>query len=115
MKKSNHPYMRFLALCHAFDQKEGLPVDVESIRLLESIALAEQDDNCLSVTQLMALGEIASPATLHRKMELLIKANLIELRFAQGNLRTKYIHTTSLAKKYFAKRASMLAKASSGA
>lgn len=107
--------MRFLALCHAFDQKERLPVDVESVRLLESIALAEQDENCLSVTQLMGLGDIASPATLHRKMELLIQANLIEHRFAEGNQRTKYIHTTSLAKKYFSKRSSMLAKAASGA
>ena len=107
--------MRFLALCHAFDKKDGLPVDVESTRLLESIALAEHEENSLSVTQLMGLNEIASPATLHRKMVLLIKANLIELRFEDGNQRTKHIYTTSLAKKFFAKRASLLLKAASGA
>lgn len=106
--------MRFLSLCHAFDKKDGLQVDVESVRLLESVALAEHDGNPLSVTQLMALSDIASPATLHRKMVLLTKANLIELDFMQGNHRTKFIYTTALAKKHFAKRASLLAKAVSG-
>jgi hypothetical protein len=114
MKTSDHRYIRFLALCHAFDKTDGLQVDVESVRLLESIALAEHDGMPLTVSQLMALSDIASPATLHRKMVLLNKANLIELDFMQGNQRTKFIYTTALAKKHFAKRAALLAKAVSG-
>lgn len=106
--------MHFLALCQAIDKKVGLQVDVESVRLLESIALAEHDRKPMTVMQLMALGDIASPATLHRKMVLLNQANLIEFRFMEGNRKTKYLHTTNLAKKHFAKRASLLAKAISG-
>jgi DNA-binding MarR family transcriptional regulator len=51
----------------------------------------------------MNLGSIASPATLHRKLDALREAGFIEFVFEGKNRRTKYLVPTSNADKYFDK------------
>ncbi len=102
--------MRFLALCQAMDRQSAWQVDQLAVRLLEEVALAECRELPLTVTQSMRLEQIASPATIHRKLQDLVKAGLVEFRFSEKNRRTKYIHSTNTADKYFAKRSALMMK-----
>jgi DNA-binding MarR family transcriptional regulator len=75
--------------------------------VLEEIALAERNEQRLTVSMVMRLMHIASPATLHRKLDLLVQANLVHATFEGGNQRTKYMALTESGQKYF-ERLSML-------
>jgi DNA-binding MarR family transcriptional regulator len=50
----------------------------------------------------MTLNNIVSPATLHRKLDELREAGLIEQSFQGKNRRTKYLVPTKEADSYFA-------------
>lgn len=54
----------------------------------------------LTVTQAMDMPYIASPATMHRKVDDLLKAGYITLEYGD-NRRTKYLTPTAKAHKYF--------------
>ena len=56
-----------------------------------------------SVSQAIALNKIASPATLHRKLDELREAGLIEQVFEGTDRRTKYLVPTKAVDFYFAK------------
>jgi DNA-binding MarR family transcriptional regulator len=95
-------YLRFLNLAQAVNsQWAGADVDLVALRLLEAVAIAHTADAPLTVTQAMALSAIASPATLHRKLDQLRESGLIEQTFEGDNRRTKYLITTTAAAKYF--------------
>ena len=72
-------------------------LDQASIKLLEVIALGELEGAPLQVTKAMELKHIASPASIHRKLEALRGQGLIEHVFVEGNRRTKYLKPTELA------------------
>jgi len=76
-------------------------VDFEARRLLEIIALRESEGNPMTVTDAMALTDIASPATLHRKLDSLLSAGLVEHHFEGINRRTKYLVPTAIAMNHF--------------
>ena len=102
--KSNHVYLRFLSLLHAIENSDDLPqMDLEAKRLLEVIAIRYEQRQPLTVTEAMALGNIASPATLHRKLDQLRDMGMIDAIYEDGNRRTKYMAPTALAQRYFEK------------
>lgn len=72
-------------------------------QVLEEIALAEQNKQPLTVSLVMRLRHVASPATLHRKLDLLIRANLVCATFEGSNKRTKFMVLTDAGHKYFHK------------
>jgi hypothetical protein len=76
-------------------------VDVESVRLLEIITMAYSEAHPLTVSSAMKLSAIASPASIHRKLEQLRVANLITHQFNDGNRRTKYLAPTPLTLKHY--------------
>ena len=96
-------YLRFLALAQVISAPTGNaePVDLLSQKLLEVIALRHNQGKAMTVTDAMSLSKIASPATLHRKLDQLRKADLIEQSFHEDNRRTKYLVPTKLADQYF--------------
>ena len=95
-------YLRFLNVLHALESDSELPLmDLECRRLLEEIAVRQHDDQTMTVTEVMALANIASPATLHRKLNQLITVNLVEAAFEGSNRRTKYMKLTSQGVAYF--------------
>ena len=59
----------------------------------------------------MLLSNIASPATIHRKLNELIEAGLIEQVFEGKNRRTKYLVPTKEADAYFAKMSKAMTSA----
>jgi hypothetical protein len=110
-RKSPSSYMRFLALCQALDQGYNPNLDLVALRLLEDVALAEFRDQPLTVSQAMGLKQIASPATIHRKLQELLKSGLVELRYTESNRRSKYIRSTKSGTAYFSKRSNLLMQA----
>ena len=98
-------YLRFLRLAQVVETQNTSVRDIDSnaLLLLNEIALQHLADKPLSVTHAMALKKLASPATLHRKLDELREAGLIEQIFVGKNRRTKYLVPTKDAHSYFAK------------
>ncbi len=92
----NSTYLRFLALVHTIDgaSTQLANVDETAKHLLNVIALNHSNGKPLTVTEAMALKSIASPATIHRKLNDLIEVGLVEQVFEGKNRRTKYLVTT---------------------
>ena len=102
--RPNNTYLRFLNLTQAIVGEVGdAQVDLLALRLLEAAAVAADKNTPLTVTKAMGLNDIASPATVHRKLDDLLEAGLITLEFQGKDRRTKYIVPTVAAEKYFDK------------
>ncbi len=80
-------------------EKATLPCDLVARALLHVIAA--RGDNRMTVTEVMAQSAIASPASLHRKLDDLIAFGLVTLTHRGANRRTKYVVTTKVAEAYF--------------
>jgi DNA-binding MarR family transcriptional regulator len=101
-KSNTQIYLRFLNLTQAVaGAGTDAEVDLLALRLLETIALAHAKGKPLTVTKSMELNTIASPATLHRKLDMLREAGLIDQVFEGANRRTKYLSPTKAASQYF--------------
>ncbi len=95
-------YMRLIQTIQRLEHPgpyEGLVAD--SVRLLEIIAVAHVEGDPMAVSTAMRLSAIASPASIHRKLEQLRVANLITHQFNDGNRRTKYLAPTPLTLKHY--------------
>ena len=95
-------YLNSLNILKAVDKNAvALELDPTSKLVLEEIALGVARGELLTVTDVMRLTQIASPATLHRKLEHLINTNLVTAVFEGHNRRTKYMSLTSNGEQYF--------------
>jgi len=106
-------YLRFLNFARAVDiQKTPVKnIDSTALLLLNEIAVQHLDGKNITVTQAMLLSNIASPATVHRKLDELREAGLIEQVFEGKNRRTKYLVPTKEADSYFAKMSKAITNA----
>lgn len=97
-------YLRFLNFIHALDGDANAPqMDLDAKKLLEVIAVKHESGKPLTVTDAMALSHVASPATIHRKLDQLRELGMIDTVFEGKNRRTKYLVPTQSAVDYFAK------------
>ena len=95
-------YLRFLNLIQALEGEANTPaMDLDAKKLLEVIAVYHAQDKPLTVTEAMALNTIASPATIHRKLDQLRELGMIDTVFEGKNRRTKYLVPTEASHKYF--------------
>ena len=100
--KNSRIYLRFLNLLEAVEQSPDLPqMDLECKKLLEIVAVRAQASQPLTVTEAMALDHIASPATIHRKLDQLKELKLIDSVYQGENKRTKYMMPSTKAIQYF--------------
>jgi hypothetical protein len=99
--QSNH-YLRFLQQVHRMTSKGRLN-DLEPVcsRLLDEVANEYMAERPLTVTGLMGLDHIASPATLHRKMQVLLREGLIELVVDSENKRSKFVMLSKMGKRRY--------------
>jgi len=93
-------YIRFLEVLKGLSVKDGIAIDPEAKLLLDEIAINHYRGTPLTVSDLMALKHIASPATIHRRLDTLLQANLAELKFEGENRRTKFIAITKNGDRY---------------
>ena len=97
-----NPYLHFVNLVRALAENQSIPdLDASSKQLLDEIALFQHREKDLTVTELMGLAHIASPATLHRKFTQLLNLGLVDAVFKDRNRRTKYVVLTSNGQAYF--------------
>ena len=85
--------------------------DIDAQVLLMRVAMAHDKKQPLNVTQAMNLKSIGSPAMLHRKINDLLKLNMVELVFEGSNRRTKYLLPTKQALDILDQMANAAAKA----
>jgi hypothetical protein len=106
-------YLRFLRIAREVDvQKTPVKnIDSTALLLLNEIAVQHHEGKNITVTQAMLLSNIASPATVHRKLDELREAGLIEQVFEGKNRRTKYLVPTKEADSYFAKMSKAITNA----
>jgi DNA-binding MarR family transcriptional regulator len=111
MKKTD-VYFNFVELVKGINSSGSMVnIDPEAKLLLDEIAVHQNRNAPLTVSELMALSSIASPATIHRKLNALIDEDLVEVQFEGKNRRTKYLVVTSKANKYFTQLSGALNKA----
>lgn len=111
--RNSSTFLRFLHLTQAItSQWKNSNLDLTALRLLEIVAIAHYQGKPLTVTDAMSLGFIASPATLHRKLDQLREAGFIKLSFEGKNRRTKFIIPTSNTGEYFEQMGDALVLAS---
>ena len=95
-------YLRFLQMMQALEGGDGTtPMDLDAKKLLEVIAVRHTQGNPLTVTEAMGLHQIASPATIHRKIDQLRDLELVETTFEGNNRRTKFLVPTEAAYRQF--------------
>lgn len=95
-------YLRLIQVAHRLESQGPFQrLDGETVRLLEMITVAYVDGHAMTVSDAMQLSQIASPASIHRKLDQLRVAQLITHVFNEGNRRTKYLTPTVLALKHF--------------
>ena len=106
-------YLRFLRIARDVDvQKTPVKnIDSTALLLLNEIAVQHLDGKNITVTEAMLLSSIASPATVHRKLDELREAGLVEQVFEGKNRRTKYLVPTKEADSYFAKMSKAITNA----
>jgi DNA-binding MarR family transcriptional regulator len=103
-------YLRFLNLSQAVAE-DWTDIDQIALRTLEAIAVADAKNTPLTVTEAMSMNAIASPATMHRKLDQLREAGLIAQVHVGTNRRTKYLVITNQAHKYFEQLGNAMVKA----
>lgn len=86
----------------ALAAEQSIPdLDANSKQLLDEVALFQWREKDMTVTELMNLAHIASPATLHRKFTQLLNLGLVDAVFKDRNRRTKYVVLTAQGHAYF--------------
>ena len=106
-------YLSFLALVEALQGETGAlsSIDLEAKKLLEIIAVKHSEGDPLKVMDAMRLDDIASPATIHRKLTQLAQAGLIDMAHQGTNRRKKFLIPTPAAQKYFDRVGEAMTKA----
>ena len=106
-------YLQFLSISRSLEitKKTSNDVDATSMLLLNEIAVQHFEEKPMRVSDAMDLKAIASPATIHRKINELREAGLIDMVFQGQNRRTKYLIPTKSANAFFEKMSDSMLKA----
>jgi hypothetical protein len=96
-------YLTFLSLADAISAptvNHG-NMDFESKKLLEVIYFNYANGTALTVTDAMNQKQVGSPATIHRRIDVLRAEGLVEIAYLGKNKRSKHLKPTQAAEKYF--------------
>ncbi len=94
---------QYFKVMHAFESRQPFArIGIDAMKLLEHIALQHASGQPLTVSQAMKLTSIASPSSIHKKIEKLRGEDLISHQFATTNRRTKYLTPSAYALKILA-------------
>lgn len=108
---SKNVYLNYLIQSKAEPMDAMLSyVSPACVQLLSAIAVADFQGQPLTISQIMAMIHLASPGTIHRRVESLRQKGLIDLIYKGNNRRTKYIVPTAAANAYFEKMGDLLLK-----
>jgi len=85
-------------------------LDLIGEKLLGYIAVQYANELTLTVTECMRIKNVASPATIHRKITELIKEGWVSVLFEGDKRRTKYLAPSPKAIKYFERISKLMIK-----
>ncbi len=77
------------------DVKFGYAINSQEWAILLIIANADMESNDIKVKDLLTLNHIASPATIHKSIKLLITKKLLRVQNDDYDARIKYLHLTT--------------------
>jgi len=75
-------------------------LDMACLQLLDLIVIAMHEKRELSVSDALALQEVGSPATIHKKLQILRDFDLVSASFTTDK-RTKVLKLTDKARAYY--------------
>ena len=75
-------------------------LDTACLQLLDLIVIAMHEKKELSGSKALALSEVGSPATIHKKLQILRDFDLVDASFTTDK-RTKVLQLTEKAKAYY--------------
>jgi DNA-binding MarR family transcriptional regulator len=91
----SNPYLRFLQLAKAIQNLPDAPLlDANENALLEAIALRWYEQKPMTVREAIALSELGSPATLHKRITRLRDRDLVKTFSQADDKRAKYLVPT---------------------
>ena len=94
-------YMRFLELSRAIRENETNALTANQKALLELVSLAWHSGAPMSVRQAIALSQLGSPATLHKRLAFLRNSGYLEEISVEGDRRTKLLGPTEKTLRLF--------------
>jgi DNA-binding MarR family transcriptional regulator len=107
-------YLRFLQLTEALRDLPSLPeLDPLEERILALVARARQDDQRLSVRDMMAKDQLGSPATVHNRLKSMREKGWIMLSDTEDS-RRKQVELTQAALLHFDKLSQCMLNATRG-
>jgi len=89
-------YLRFANLVNAVNKDAGMDLDNIAMKLLEAITEAHAAGTPLKVTDALDL-DLASAATLHKKIDHLKAQGLVQIEHPEDTKRTKFLAPTEQA------------------
>lgn len=97
-----HSYLQYLEVSQKNKWHQSV-FDGDSVceKLLGLIAIESQAGKPFTVSAIMQFQNLGSPGTIHRRLERLRRAGLVEQQFKNGDRRTKYLVPTETAVLYF--------------
>lgn len=93
-------YLRFAALVSAMNKNAGVNLDSVAMRVLEAITDAYLRGVPMKVTDALEL-DLASAATLHKKIEALKGLGYVQVEHPDDCKRTKFLAPTKQALRHF--------------
>jgi DNA-binding MarR family transcriptional regulator len=114
--QANHRmFFRFLKLTQEVNRKLlDSELTPRENHLLQEVVLCYFENRALTVKQALALDELGSPATLHKRIKHLRHVGLLSVRQKETDHRTKYLIATPLAIQHFERMGKVMKQAVEG-
>jgi hypothetical protein len=106
MKSNKSPfasaYLRFLQLTRVIQAlPDGMEMDANEKALLQAVVLRWFEDQPMTVREAIALADLGSPATLHKRVTRLREKEMLSTLNLEGDRRAKFLIPTQRTLDYF--------------
>jgi len=95
-------YLRFLQLAKVVQAlPDGQDMDANEEALLQAVVLRWHENQAMTVREAIGLGNLGSPATLHKRISRLREKDMLSAQNLEGDRRTKFLIPTQRTLDYF--------------
>lgn len=95
-------YLRFLQLARVIQAlPDGLDMDANERALLHAVVLRWYENQPMTVREAIALADLGSPATLHKRVTRLREKEMLSTLNLEGDRRAKFLIPTQRTLDYF--------------
>ena len=115
LQNSHQLYFQFLKLTQSVEHKHpGSALSPNETHLLQEVVLRFFENRAFTIRQALALNELGSPATLHKRIKHLRHVGLLSVKQEDADHRTKYLIATPLAIQHFEHMGAVMQQAMQG-